>query len=158
MIVVLLATLDTVFLPSYTLAAQQNLTFAGTVGLRRYCQIVLTNNGVLTQSADLMELSSTQAGGSAGIAEITKGRGGYKVSVDAPTGFTTMPADGDTGVTFSATYSTTGATTLSERTAGSRPRRVRRGLTTLAANFTASRTGSTFPAGNYSAAITVRCE
>lgn len=144
-------------IPLPAIAAQSGINFGGTVGLRNYCQVVLVEGGVLAQSGDQKELSSEQAGGVAGRAQITTTRGRYRVSIDAPTGFSSMPPDGDTNVDFSSAYSLTGATTATRRN-GARSTRLGRGRTDLAAHFSARRVVGSFPAGSYSSVLTVRCE
>ena len=146
-----------VLIPQTLNAAQQGIPFGGTVGVRHYCQIVLTGNGVMAPSPDFLELSSMQAGGVAGVAEITTTNGSFDASIDTPTGFSTMPTGGDTGVSFSSNYSMTGVTTVPQ-TPGGTVTKLKRGLTNLSANFIATRVGSVFPAGSYSSVLVLRCE
>ncbi|MEP1208837.1 MAG: hypothetical protein ABJM29_14180 [Rhizobiaceae bacterium] len=143
--------------PGQALTAQQGVNFGGTIGVRQFCQIVLVEDGVLAQSSDQQQLSSKQVGGSAGRAQITTTNGSFDVSIDTPTGFTAMPAGGDTGVTYLSDYSLTGATTVAE-TAGGTATKLKRGVTDMTANFTANRLADPFPAGTYSSILTVRCE
>ncbi len=138
-------------------AAQQGVPFGANVAQRHFCQILVLNPGVLAPSADFLELSSKQAGGSAGIAELTATNGSFWLSTDAPTGFTTMPTGGDTGVVFSSTYQTSGDTTTPE-TPGTTSTKLKRGVTQASVHMIANRSGSVFPAGNYSGEVTVRCE
>ncbi len=138
-------------------ASQQGIPFGVTVGVRQYCQIVVTQSGTLTTNAGLTELSSKQPGGAQGLAEITTTNGSYWVSVDAPTTFSSMPTSGDTGVSFATSYSLSGATTAPE-TAGTVTTKAKKGVTDVAVDFVASRAGSIFPAGNYTGVAVLRCE
>lgn len=139
------------------IAVQQGVAFGGTIGLNNFCQILLVQDGALAQNSDLTQLASNQPAGRPGLVEITATRASYQVWLDSPTGFTTMPTGGDTGVTFSSSYSLTGATSASNVTGGTATR-LKIGQTNLAADLVANRSGDTFPAGNYSSEVTVRCE
>ena len=139
------------------LSAQQGINFGGTIGVRQFCQVILVEGGVLAQSNDQQQLSSTEVGGAAGRAQITTTSGRYSVSIDTPTGFTVMTSGGDSDVTYTSAYSLTGATTAPE-TSGEIETKLKRGLTDMATHFTASRLTSPFPAGAYSSMLTVRCE
>lgn len=138
-------------------ASQQGIVFGVTVGIRQYCQIVVTQSGTMTTNAGLTELSSKQPGGAQGQAEVTTTNGSFNISVDAPTSFSTMPTDGDTGVTYATSYSLSGATTAPE-TAGTVTTKAKRGVTDVAVDLVATRTGSIFPAGNYTGVTVLRCE
>lgn len=141
-----------------TTSAQQGVVFGGTVGLRHFCQIILMNPGTITPSPDLMELSSKQTGGTAGRAEITTTNGSFSViSVDAPPTFQVAPTNGDTGVTFAASYLASGATLVTE-TSGTVQTQLGNGVTLLDVHLVASRVGTPFPQGAYNAVTTVLCE
>jgi len=68
-----------------------------------------------------------------------------------------MPANGDLGVRFRASYSATGSTNFG-KTRGGIAKKIKRGRTRIKTNLAARRQGSNFPQGRYSAQITLRCE
>ncbi|MGI9350248.1 MAG: hypothetical protein ACR2O3_01690 [Rhizobiaceae bacterium] len=141
-----------------TYPAQEGVAFGAVVGLRQFCQILLARTGTITPSPDYLELSSKQAGGITGQARITATNSSFSiVSVDAPGTFNAMPTSGDTGVSFTASYLTSGATNTGE-TDGTTGTRLRRGDTLVDVHLVATRVGSVFPAGNYNAEVTIRCE
>jgi len=150
-----------------THSATSGITFGGTVpdngggdpgGGDNGCQIELTRNSILTISSDFLELSSKQSGGLAGQVRVTKtGTDNLALSVDAPGSFTTNPLGGDTGVTITTTYLTTGATSTPE-VAGNVSTPLADGITLMDVNLIATRVGSPFPSGDYETTATVRCE
>lgn len=75
-------------------AASETMTFTGTVSAT--CQITIDSGGVLGASADLMTLSTTEAGGSAGTATIQASDSSFQVTAVAPASFTSAPAGGNT--------------------------------------------------------------
>lgn len=139
------------------LAANQGVNFGITVGVRHYCQIVLTQQGTMAVDSGATVLGSKEPGGSAATAEITTTRGSYSVSLDAPTTFDAMPTGGDTGVTFATNYSMTGATTSPE-VPGTTSTKAKKGLTSVTMDLTATRSAGVYPAGNYSGVAVLRCE
>jgi len=136
-------------------AASETMTFTGTVSAT--CQITIDSGGVLGASADLMTLSTTEAGGSAGTATIQASDSSFQVTAVAPASFTSAPAVGNTGVTFAALYSASGATTATE-VDGSVPTALEAGLTNLSVDLEATKSDGAFPAGEYSADVTITCE
>ena len=143
--------------PRPVLAATAGINFGGTIGINNFCQVVLVEGGILAQSNDQQELSSKQVGGRAGRAQITTTSGRYSVSIDTPSGFSSMPVGGDTNVSFASTYSLSGATALAE-TSGNTATKLKRGLTDIVTQFIATRSIDPFPAGTYGSVLTVRCE
>lgn len=122
-----------------------------------YCQIMVTQPGALSPSFTGNKLSSKLPGGHPGFANVTATRSSYKVVVDAPMAFTTMPGNGGDGVRFRASYSATGDTNFG-RTRDGVARKIKRGHTRIKTHLVAKRQGSSFPHGQYSAQITLRCE
>lgn len=122
-----------------------------------YCQIMVTQPGALSPSFAGNKLSSKLPGGHAGFANVTASRSSYKIVVDAPMVFTSMPNNGGDGVRFRATYSATGSTNFG-RTRDGVARKIKRGHTRIKTHLVAKRQGSSFPHGHYSAQITLRCE
>ena len=135
------------------------------------CEIVINSSGTLAPSADQMVLSSQETGGVGGIATVTSikpaGGGGnprqFTLTFEAPTTFTSMPTGGDTGVTFEARYS--GVSISNGRNFGEREgsrsiplRSTGVSITEVTGHLIATRTGTTFPQGAYSAVGTLRCE
>lgn len=129
----------------------------GNPGNKHFCAIVVTQPGRLAPSPDNMELSSRQAGGTPGRAEITATNSSYNLSIDPPGGFDLSPSGGSTDTSFSATFSATGSTSFAE-TPGAVAMDIKRGVSQIEANFIAMRNDSPFPAGNYSAQLVLRCE
>ena len=153
--------------------AQAQVPFnSGVILSQETCEIVVNSAGVMTTNAGETVLSSQEAGGQGGVATVTSrkltgnppGLGPrFSVTFEAPSTFTTMPVGGDTGVTFEARFS--GVSISRGRNfnnrLGSRPIRLRRrgvSITEITGDLIATRTGSTFPAGTYSAIGTLRCE
>lgn len=125
---------------------------------RRACGIFVINPGILGTSIETNELSSKIMNGRAGIVQVFAGRRRYSLSIDPPRGFSAFPPGGNHSVVMSSSYYGRGDTNFSERDGTSRVR-LRRGLTTVLTHLNAQRSdGSTFPAGQYSAELTVRCE
>lgn len=156
----------TVFASALTMVAPAaaqtgDIPFAGVVDARDFCAIVLVDPGVLAESTDGLELSSKLAGGSAGVADIHSGKN-KKVSVDAPTTFTTMPADGDTNVTFQTFHSGVSVKAGKNYTEVPGTKEVpitgNDSITRVSVNLVATRTGDPFPGGTYSAVAVLRCE
>lgn len=124
---------------------------------KNYCQIVLGNEGVLREVPGLFELSSKSGGGRPGTAQVMTSNSSYRLSVDAPLGFHTAPKGGNDGVVMTATFNGHGASNFSE-TPGNIQHKLKRGTTSIEAHLVAHRNGEPFPAGNYAAVITLRCE
>lgn len=124
---------------------------------RHYCQIVLTSPGTLRPSVDNMNLSSKNIGGNAAGAQIITTNSSFDVSIDEPLGFTISPTGGDDAVTFKTSMMGNGTTNFSE-TPGHITTSVKRGRTELEIHLTAERLIDPFPAGQYGAELTLRCE
>ncbi|WP_028034835.1 hypothetical protein [Chelativorans sp. J32] len=136
-------------------AVTETMTFSGTVN--PVCTITIDSPGVLVPDATLVQLSTRQVGGTAGMATIQTTGSSFNVSTTAPSAFTSAPAGADANVTFAALYSATGATTLSD-VPGATPSPLGQGTTTLNVNLTAMKSSGTFPDGEYSADLVVTCE
>ena len=122
------------------------------------CEIIVVSPGSIGASIENKVLSSKLMGGRAGTAHINATNSSYSLSVDNPVGFTAMPAGGSDGVIMTASFMGNGDTNFSE-TPGNYNVRIKRGLTIVQTHMTAERTnGIPFPAGYYSAEITLRCE
>lgn len=150
-------------------ASAQNMNFGSSAVMgQERCTIMVTQPGTLTSSTDLLTLSSKEAGGVGGIATVTSVKlrtnpgPRFQVTLEAPTGFTSMPTGGDTGVTFSTRFSGVNISrgrNFAERN-GNRPVRLRRrgtSVTQITAHLIATRPDP-FPSGSYSAEATLRCE
>jgi hypothetical protein len=129
----------------------------GDPGNKHFCAIVVTQPGSLAASPDNMELSSRQAGGRPGIAQITATNSSFDLTIDPPSGFNLAPSGGATDTSFASTISATGSTSFAEAS-GAFPMDIKRGVSQIEANFVATRNGSPFPAGQYSAELVLRCE
>jgi hypothetical protein len=111
----------------------------------------------------ISQLSSTAPGGSAASATVTTYSllcsvlgllNCYKISVVAPASFQSGPSGADSGVTFAASYSISGGSLL----LGLIPTTLLNGTYAVAVNLTATRASGVFPAGDYRAVTTLRCE
>lgn len=140
---------------STSLAVDASVPFAGTV--LTTCVLTVGTPGVLASDATFTSLASTNAGGAAGSVTALATGSGYKVSALAPTAFTASPTGGGDNVTFSASYSGTGSTSIGV-TPGATPTTLATGTTILSVDMNAQKTSGTFAGGAYSAVVTVRCE
>lgn len=139
---------STIFIPS-TAVAQNNA---------QSCTIIVDNTpGVMSQNADTSILSSEQAGGQPARAQIIATNSSFRASIDAPSGFSVFPNNGNHNTEFSASFSSRGATkflSVSEDV----ERRIKKGRSRIRIHMTAKRLNGSFPAGNYEATVTLRCE
>jgi hypothetical protein len=127
------------------------------------CTIVLGADGRMVANPAISQLSSTTPGGNAASATVTTYSllcsllgllNCYEISVVALATFQSAPAGGDTGVTFAASYSVSGGSLL----LGLIPTTLLNGTYAVAVNLTATRASGVFPAGDYRAVTTLRCE
>lgn len=121
------------------------------------CTIIVGNPGLLRQNADTSRLSSTFAGGRAAQAQLIATNSRYRASVDTPTGFSVFPNGGSFNTHFKASFSSSGASNFFS-TAHSIEQKVKKGVSNVEVHLTASRFDGSFPAGNYAANVTLRCE
>ena len=122
------------------------------------CTILVTEPGVLGSSIENREMNSKLLGGRPGGAQVSTTNASYTLTLDAPLGFNASPADGNANVTMSASLLGSGVTNFSE-TPGNIGIRLKRGLTNVQTHLSATRTDNRpFPAGYYSATVTMRCE
>lgn len=122
------------------------------------CTIMVDNTpGTMRQNADSTVLASTQAGGQAARAQIIATNSSYRASVDAPSGFSVFPDQGNNNTSFSASFSASGATEFLS-TPNSVEKKIKKGVSNIKINMSARRLSGSFPAGNYSATVTLRCE
>jgi hypothetical protein len=136
-------------------AATGSVPFTGIVTAA--CVLTVGTPGVLGTSADFTTMSSASSGGSPGtIAALATGAA-FRVSAIAPSDFTTAPAGGGTGTTFTASYAGSGATSIGS-TPGATTTLLAPGLTNLSINLAAHKTTGVFSAGAYVAEVLVRCE
>ena len=134
-------------------AATGNVLFNGTITAT--CTLTVNSNGTMTVSSDLQSLSSHNAGGSAGSAQVDT-TGGVTLSVD-PVATTTVPASDVTATTWTPTFATTGAQTIAET--GTATALTAPGTSTVAVNLAGTKSGTNrFSAGAYQATVTLRCE
>ena len=138
-------------LPAF--AATGDVQFDATVN--NTCTIAVGPAGVLATNVGQTVLSSTNAGGQAGVADITATSAAYSVSVNAPTAFATAPAGGGTGVTFAANYASAGATTIATTSSATA---LNTGVSNITVNMSATKATGSFPTGTYAAVVVLRCE
>ena len=139
--------------PLPAVAATGNVQFDATVN--NTCSITVNQAGLLTANVGQTVLSSTNAGGSAGVAEIVATSANYAVSIDQPTAWQAFPTNGDTNVSFAATYAASGATTVATTDAANP---LATGTTSVNVNMSATKSSGSFPTGTYAAVVVLRCE
>ncbi len=136
------------------------LHFGGNITYSNACAIVVGAPGTITPNADSTKLSSKNAGGQQGVADIYSIRR-YRISVSSPDFFTNAPSGGNDTTTFTTTFS--GESLYRGRDFAERPGdnsvRLRRGysITRVYVDLEAERPDS-FPSGDYTAVTIVRCE
>lgn len=121
------------------------------------CTIIVVNGGSIRPNIENNVLSSKEAGAYAGTAIVKTTRNRFRVQIQTPLGFTSMPPNGTDSVIFASTFSGQGATNFSERP-GENSKRLKRGQTRINAHFLAKKTTGAFEAGHYSGVLTLRCE
>lgn len=136
-------------------AVTGNVIFNGTV--THTCTITIGGTaGALDVDAGFQTLSSSIGAGTAGTATIVSTGNGFDVSVDTPT--LSKPAEDTTSETLSASYSTTGVTSVTG-TDASAANDLNRGATMVNVNMQAVKSGSdVFEAGAYTGTVVLRCE
>lgn len=141
-------------------AASGSVHFWTNLTTNNACVIYLGQTGELGQTADATMLSSKIAGGRPATAQITS-LSRYWISVDGPTFFRNQPSGGSDNATFTITYSAQSVfrgLNFGE-IPGSTQRRLNNGysVTNVTIHLVAEKPDG-FPAGNYMALTTVRCE
>ncbi|MDX2309217.1 MAG: hypothetical protein NW216_13325 [Hyphomicrobium sp.] len=136
-------------------AQTANVPFAGLVTAS--CVLTVGIPGVIAPNATFDQLSSTNSGGLAGTISALATGTNFRVSAAAPSDFTLAPDGASSGVTFSTTYSGSGATSFGS-TPGSTQRTLGLGLTNMSVNLAASKSSGVFPGGAYAAEVVVTCE
>lgn len=127
------------------------------------CTITVVNAGTMTTNSTLNVLASNQAGGNAAVVTVEPDSlvcsilnllDCYGLSAPPPAAFLSAPAGGGDGVTYASTYAVDGGAPVN----GAVATRLINGTYTVAVDLAANRGSGTFPAGNYQAQVTVRCE
>ena len=141
-------------------AAQGNILFGVNITTNNACVVLVRRGGTMTQNVGGDVLSSKNAGGVTGIADVYS-IFNYQVTVDPPPFFLTAPAGGNNGVSFETTFSGTSITNgvnFGEQ-AGNIPVTLNSGFsgTRVTVDVTATRPDG-FPAGSYQTVSIVRCE
>ncbi len=140
--------------PAQAFSATGDIQFSATV--THTCTITVNSAGTLGVSTDFKTLASNQASGTAGTATISASGNGFDISVGAPS--LSKPAADNTAETLSASYSTTGATSVSG-TNSSAANDLAHGTTNVSVNMSAVKSGSdVFEAGNYTGTVVLLCE
>lgn len=121
------------------------------------CAIIIGRTGSMNVNPEANEISSIGWGGQPGEAQIVATNSSFNLSMDEPLGFSLAPPKGNDATVFKSTYSGFGATNFSQ-SPGNTKIRVKKGTTSITANLTATKTSGTFPAGQYRAELTLRCE
>jgi hypothetical protein len=158
-----LVVLVTALLASATVAAGQESGIGLEPAIRApeargpSCQIVILDNGTMVQNVGSTRLSSLINPGRPGLADVTTTTGSFYLSVDRPTGFSAAPQGGTNDVGFSTQFSGRGKTNFS-LTPGTARVKLKNGLTNVEVHLEAAKLNGSFPAGRYSATVTLRCE
>ncbi|MEM9330850.1 MAG: hypothetical protein AAGA53_05960 [Pseudomonadota bacterium] len=142
-------------------SSQGNVLFGANVTNNNACVILVRRDGVLTTNVAGDQLSSLNAGGQSGIADVFA-IFPFEISVSPPPFFTSRPNGGDDGVVYSTFFSgqALNANGLNfPDQPGTTPVQLSNffSFTRLNVNLSADRPDP-FPAGNYETFATVRCE
>ena len=121
------------------------------------CQIVIRDNGTMVQNVGSTRLSSLINPGRPGEADVTTTTGSFYLSVDRPAGFSAAPQGGMADVEFSTQVTGHGKTNFG-LTPGTARVKLKNGLTNVEVHMEAVKLRGAFPAGRYSATVTLRCE
>lgn len=121
------------------------------------CQIVIRDNGMMVQNVGSTRISSLINPGRPGEADVTTTTGSFYLSVDRPAGFSVSPQGGMSDVEFSTQITGRGKTNFS-LTPGTARVKLKNGLTNVEVHLEATKLRGAFPAGRYSATVTLRCE
>lgn len=127
------------------------------INAKQMCQLVVIQNGTMVQNIGATRLSSQVNAGMPGRADVTTTNGSYYISVDPPAGFSSAPQGGNLDVAFSSSVSGHGVTNFAE-TPGNIRVKLKKGSTQVDINLVAQKLSGAFPAGNYVAELTLRCE
>jgi hypothetical protein len=148
------------FFSSNGLAQAANMEFSAEVTPPNACTMLLRRDGELGISVDKKTLSSKLTGGLSGIVDVFS-FGSFDVTADAPSGFSTVPASGNVGVSMATRFSGIDVfrgRTFSEQD-GETPVTLRSGISITRLNIHLIATRPTeFPGGDYTGVVTVRCE
>ena len=155
-----IAGLPGLLFPAIASPSSGTIHFGGNITYSNSCSIVVGAPGIISPNPDSTQLSSKNAGGKQGVADIYSIHS-YDISVSSPDFFTNAPAGGNGNTTFTTTFSGESlhrGRTFSERP-GESPVRLRNGysITRVYVDLEADRPDS-FPSGSYTAVAIVRCE
>ncbi|MBG1232239.1 hypothetical protein [Aestuariivirga litoralis] len=118
------------------------------------CVLAAGTAGTLTSAADFKKLSSSNAGGASASVNAMATSSNYTIKTIAPTSFSV----GDSSnVAFATQYNVNGATSAYQ-VPGATATKLNAGNSQIAVNLDAAKASGTFPAGTYTATVTVRCE
>ena len=126
-------------------------------GNNQACAIIIGRTGTMNINPEANEISSIGWGGQPGEAQIVTTNGSFNLAMDAPFGFSLAPPNGNDATIFNGSYSGFGATNFAQ-TSGNAKISLKKGTTSITANLVATKTSGTFPAGQYRAELTLRCE
>ena len=151
------ATTFVVLTPIQANSATGNIPFSGTVS--NSCIITVGSSGAIAASSDYAALGSEETGGAAGTATILTTGGGFDLSADAPTSFSSAPTTGNDNVLFAVNYAATGANSIA-KTDGGIATPLSRGSSAITVNMSGVKSvpGETFESGTYAATVVLRCE
>jgi hypothetical protein len=132
-------------------------TQGGGGSANQFCAIMVNSHGQLSPSPEQGELSSMAYGGRPGQIEVVASSSSFSLSIDSPLGFSLAPVGGNDSTVIKTSFSGYGATNFSD-IPGNLPVRLKSGATSVVAQLIATKGGGMFPAGQYRAELTLRCE
>jgi hypothetical protein len=127
------------------------------------CTIIIGASGTMTASPTLDVFGSRQPGGSAATVTVNPQSllcnilaliDCYSISAPAPVGFLSAPGGASDNMTFASIFKINGGADIP----GNTPVMVSNGTKTIQVDLSATKSSGLFPAGNYQAQVTVRCE
>lgn len=125
---------------------------------KHFCLIERISDGSIQPNIQNTEITSRQFGGYSGRLKVTATRSSYRLVVDDPLGFEYSPANAGNAAEYKTFFLGNGATNFAERP-GNEPVKIKKGETFIETHFVATKlNNNTFPAGNYNAKLTLRCE
>jgi len=145
---------------SVTQAATANVLFGTNLTTNNACVVIVRQGGTMAVNTTGTQMSSKNAGGSAGVADVFSITN-YDITLDPPPFFLNSPPGGNDNVTFTTTFSGTSifrGRNFADQDGGI-PVRLRTGfnITRVTGHLIATRP-DTFPAGNYQTVAILRCE
>ena len=141
--------------PVHSFAATTGAVFTGAV--LSTCSLVAGTPGIVAPSADYTAMSSHNAGGQSSAVSATATASIYRITTQAPSGFSVGPGDANTNTSFTSSYALSGSTNAVE-VDGATSTALNTGISAVTVNMAATKSSGVFSVGAYTATVTVRCE